>query len=443
MKKSLICAAAALSLLASSCKKSSKEPSDEVEVKTLTAKKCEENVTIETFGAITYKMKNDISSLVDGTIVERNVQEGSIARKGQILLKMKNIQYEIQKAECQNKLNSAQARLKAAQNNLIQEERSVLAKIMSLENAETNLAQKKEEANLLQRNLEKSKRLFDAGGISESALEQMALDAKAAQTEIEVLEKELKMQSLGYNDKDLIFAGIQPSEDDDEKKSQLVDLNTQSARIEIELANVEVQNAERNLESINALMENLTVRAERDGIVGAVYFERGERVTQNQTLMTIIDMEKPYAKVPIQERDLEKIQLGSKALVEINSAKVRQNSAVEFISPMADSESGNFFVKIPVNNSDEKIRLGMFAKCLIETKASGEFFALPESALLRRDGNTAFFYCVKNDFIYQKECPIEMEKDGKIFIASGLKDGEQIIERPKSTLKEGLRVKTI
>jgi len=63
--------------------------------------------------------------------------------------------------------------------------------------------------------------------------------------------------------------------------------------------------------------------------------------------------------------------------------------------------------------------------------------------LRRRDGNTAYLYCVQNDFVYQKECPIEMELEGKIYIKKGLKDGEKIIEFPSNALKEGLRVKCI
>ena len=85
----------------------------------------------------------------------------------------------------------------------------------------------------------------------------------------------------------------------------------------------------------------------------------------------------------------------------------------------------------------------MFAKCSITTKAAGEYFVLPESALVRKDGNSAFLYCVQNDLVYQKECPIEMEREGKVFIKNGIKDGEKIVEFPSANLKEGLRVKCI
>lgn len=429
--------------LLAACERQKESESQAVQVQTFTAKKSSQNITLESYGSVTYNKKNDVCALVEGTIAEQKVQEGSAVKKGDVLFVLKNVQYQIQRAERQNQLSSAEAKLKAAKNSLEEQKKNAKSLMMSLENARINLLQKKEEHSLLLKNLEKNKALFAAGGISEISMEQMNMDAKASKAEINILEKELKMQALGFEDRDLLQAGIEPSDDEEERKIQFVELNCQNAKIQIELAEVEKRNAERDLEAIDELMQNLTVRSPCSGIVGVLYYENGERVTQNEKLATIIDMESPYAKVSVQEKDMEKIQIGSSAFVEIESAAFKEESVVDFISPLADSETGNFYIKIPVDNKTKKIRLGMFAKCSIKTKSSGEYFALPESALAKRDGNTAFFYCVQNDFVYQKMCPIEMERDGKIFVKNGIKDGEKIVDSPSTTLKEGLRVKCI
>lgn len=435
--------AVGLSLIVFSCANNKAPNANCLQVKTITAKKEKRNVNLESYGSITYKKKNDVCALVEGTIVEQRVMEGNSVKKGETLFVLKNIQYEIQKAERQNQLSSAKAKLKAAKNNLTEQERNVISTMLSLENAKTNLAQRQEEYSLKAINLEKNKKLYEAGGLSASAIEEMKMEDKSSKTEIDMLAKELIIQSLGYQESDLLRQGIVPSDDYEKRKEQFIELNTQSAKIQIELAQVELSNAQRDLESINELIDALTIRAPCDGIVGAVYFENGERVTENEKLLTVIDMEKPYAKVSVQEKDLEKISIGTKAFVEIESASFKEESDVDFISPLADSETGNFYIKIPVKNDGNKLKLGMFVKCSLQSKAYGEYFCLPESALRRRDGNTAYLYCVQNDFVYQKECPIEMELEGKIYIKKGLKDGEKIIEFPSNTLKEGLRVKCI
>lgn len=441
-RKALI-TAAILMFIVCSCANNKAKKAESLQVKTITVKKAMQNINLESYGSITYKKKNDVCALVDGTIIEQRVIEGSPVKKGQTLFVLKNIQYEIQKAERQNQLNSAGAKLRAAKNNLTEQERNVISTMLALENARTNLLQKQEEYSLKSKNLEKNQKLYEAGGLSASAIEEMQMENQASKTEIDMLSKELLIQSLGYQDKDLLRQGIIPSDDLEKRKEQLLDLNTQSAKIQIELAQVELRNAQRDLESINELIDALTIRSPCDGIIGALYFENGERVTQNEKLLTVIDMETPYAKISVQEKDLEKISIGAKALVQIESAGFSEESVVDFISPLADSETGNFYIKIPVNNAGNKLKLGMFAKCSLQSKAFGEYFSLPESALRRRDGNTAYLYCVQNDFIYQKECPIEMEREGKIYIKNGLKDGEKIVDFPSNVLREGLRVKCI
>lgn len=432
----------ALCLLAASCAKNGQDAS-EIKVKTALVQKKKESVFLETFGSVTYRKKNEVLALVEGTVFELNVQEGSKVNEGDVLLRLKNIQYEIQRTECENQLNSAKARLRAARNDLILEERNAKSRLVALENSRSNLAQKKDELSLLRKNVEKNKALLDAGGISESAFERMSMECASAATEVEVLEKEIMADELGFRDQDLLGAGIEPSGDDEEKVRQLVELNTQRARIQIELSIVEAQNAEQNLKSINSLIENLTVRAPSSGIVGALKCENGERVTQNQNVLTLIDMAEPYAQVTVQERDMEKIAIGSPALVKIDSLGQKQKSAVAFISPLAEFETGNFYVKIPLKNDKDDLRFGMFAQCSIESKRSGDFFALPREAVLFRNGNNVAFYCVQNGYVFQKECAVEMERDGKLFVAGGLEDGDKIIVNPSQAVKEGVHVKEL
>lgn len=426
-----------------SCKKNMGMDESPLEARTVTVKKAERNINLETYGSVTYKKKYDVTALAEGTIVELFVQEGSEVKKGDLLLRLKNIQYEIEKVERQNALNSARAKVRAALNNIKEKEKSARARLLELENLRSNLAQKKEEARLLKKNFEKNERLFSAGGISESAFEQIKVQMKSALTEIGVLEKQLAMQEMGYRDQDLLEAGLVASESPEERAAQLVELNLQSAKIDLELCETEARNAEQSLKSIESLLESLDIRAPADGLVAALNKESGERLLQNEKALTIIDMKEPFAIASAQEKDAEKIQAGSPALVRIESLALEQESRVAFISPLADSETGNFSVKIPLKNGDGRIKFGMFAECSIKTRATGSYFELPESAVIKRRGNSVAFYCVENGYVFEKECPVATEKDGKIFLEKGIEDGEIILVEPSPSIKEGSHVKAI
>lgn len=443
MKNNIECMAIILALLSiSSCGKKNSE-SEITEVRTFAAKKNEERIKLDTYGSVTYRKKNDVTALVEGTVFEQRIKEGSIVHKGDVLLKMKNVQYEIRKTECENELSSATARLREAENNLVQERFNARGNLLQLESDRARLLEKEKSYALIKSNLEKKRMLYEAGGIAQTSYEQAEKEESEALTEIACLKKDIQKEELGFRNEDLLAAGIIPSENEEERSLQIVELNCKNAMVQIELSETARKNAEKNLESINSLIENLTVRSPCDGIVGVLYFESGEHIAENEKILTIIDMSSPYAMVSIQERDLEKIELGSIAHIEIDSIGCRQNSTVDFISPLADSETGNFSLKIPLSNAENKIRLGMFVECSIETKSTGSFFVLPESALVRRDGARIVFYSVRNGFLVQKSCRVEIERDGKFYIEEGIESGELIVDSPAATLKEGLHVKTV
>ena len=179
MKGKKTAALLSLCALLASCAKEGARKEAETEARVITVKKSELHSTIDTYGSVTYKKKNDVSSLVDGTIVGLFVQEGSQVKKGDIMLKMKNVQYEIQKVERENALNSATAKARAAENNLREEEKNIKSKMLSIENARATLLQKKGELDFMKKNLEKNKKVFLAGGIAASAYEQMEIECNS------------------------------------------------------------------------------------------------------------------------------------------------------------------------------------------------------------------------------------------------------------------------
>lgn len=188
----------------------SKENSQEnlAQVKTFTARLTPHSTKLKAFGTVTYGKKNDITALVEGTIYELNVKEGDKVKKGDVLLRMKNIQYEIQRSENQNQVNSAAASLESSKNNLTKTILNVNSQIMSLENSRLNLAQKQDELCLVNETLKKNETLFEAGGVSKQDIAQMRLNAQGTQTEIEILQKKDSNRRIGLPRRGLDFGRL-------------------------------------------------------------------------------------------------------------------------------------------------------------------------------------------------------------------------------------------
>lgn len=395
---------------------------------------------LNTFGTISYKTKNDITVLVEGNINKLYVNEGDFVKKGQVIAELKNIQLEIQKEQAFNSFESAKASLVQYESNLISDKLNVESRLLSLEKSKLNLEQLQLELKEAKSTLEKNKELLHIGGITESAYKNMELNVTAKETDVKIMEKEIEISSLGFRDIDLINNGYEISQDVNINLKNFIELNTSSSRANVESAKANVLNAEKNLYSAQKLMEELKIKAVTDGIVGAIYFEEGEFVPEKEKIVTLMNVSIVDAIFSIQEQDIQYFDIGNSLSVEITSLNKKIDCKISEISPIADSASGNFTVKASIKNYDNSIKPGMFVKCIIKRNDATEYCCIPETTLLQKEGNIGFIFSVVNNFVVQKEINILKNKNGKLWIDSGIKDGELIVDKPSPFLKEGEKV---
>ena len=79
--------------------------------------------------------------------------------------------------------------------------------------------------------------------------------------------------------------------------------------------------------------------------MGGHYFEKGEHVSENEKLFTLIEVEKVHGIFSVQENDICDIDEKSIVEIEIPALNKKINSRIYEISPMADSQTGNFTIK--------------------------------------------------------------------------------------------------
>lgn len=75
------------------------------------------------------------------------------------------------------------------------------------------IRQKQQEIEKQQEKYTLQKELFDIGGVTESALNDLAFSLQTQKTALEIMEKERESASIGLRDEDLLKQGIIPSKD--------------------------------------------------------------------------------------------------------------------------------------------------------------------------------------------------------------------------------------
>jgi hypothetical protein len=89
------------------------------------------------------------------------------------------------------------------------------------------------------------------------------------------------------------------------------------------------------------------------------------------------------------------------------------------------------------------MRPGMFVRCAIPKSAQMEYIALPESVLVNQMQEKGTVFCAVNGIAVQKEVGILAQRDGIIWVKSGLNEKEEVIDKPTPFLKEGVYVSTM
>lgn len=399
--------------------------------------------SIQTYGTFLYKSKNDITSMQSGVVTAKYFEKGDSIKEGQILYELKNQELEIQYSQTLNNLNSARANVSLFKAKLKEKENTILCQLLSIENKELELKRYKEQLQSAEDKFLTNKELQNLGAISDQSIKDMEEEISTLKTNAEILERELSIARFGLTEQDLLNEGIVPASDKEQLKQQLLSLNSKTSQADLEVAEMELQNAENSVLLLEKLLENTKIYSPISGIIESTVYEKGEYVNQNNKVATIIDTSICTAISSIQETSLSSITKNTNALIDIPSLNKTLLTKISKIAPTADAVSGSFDIQADITNYDNQIKPGMFFNCTIHTDSEKEYLTIPESSLLNTKNNKAQCFAVKNGIAVLLNIKLEFIKKGLAYVNDGISKDAVIIVNPATELKEGSRVKIL
>lgn len=183
-----------------------------------------------------------------------------------------------------------------------------------------------------------------------------------------------------------------------------------------------------------------------DGFVGKRSIEPGMSAVPNLTSITIIKIEKVFAKVPVSENEISSVKIGNKANIKIGALNYSEFvGTVEEIGVIADPIAHTYKIKIGIVNKNHQIKPGMICNVTLYKnkvdKAAGLF--VPSRAVLVDDQGKNFVYVVDKNKAFRKYVKTGKLLSDGIEITEGLNDGEQIVVAGQQKLVEGSLVKIV
>lgn len=185
------------------------------------------------------------------------------------------------------------------------------------------------------------------------------------------------------------------------------------------------------------------ILADFNGVVTEVAAVEGAVPQQGERLVTVESTDKVKVEITVSKYDLEKIQLGQTATIDIAGKKY--DGKVAKINGMATTNASGAAVvgaEIEIDHPDSSIYLGIEARVEIHMDKVTGAVAIPVE-LINSDKEGDFVFVVENGTAAKKRITTGISSDSYSEVTEGLAEGEQVIATSGQDLEEGMAVTAV
>ncbi len=378
-----------------------------------------------------------LSSDVPGRIVELNVREGSVVKRGDVVARLFSAEFRASLARAEAELGTAGAQVQRARANAL----AAAADVAQADKALGAAQAQQQEGTALLRWVELEHRRaseLQEGGIGAPR------DVDRTRSELDAQKARAAVQTANVATSTTAAATARARE------------AVATADVGIAEAQLLTATAARNL--AQATLDKTDVRAPFDGIVVLKDAEVGEVVSPNVqggnnargAVCTMVDFASLEVQANVPETTLASVRLGAPVDVFLDAfPDDRLAGTVDRIWPTADRQKATVEVRIKLARIDERLRPEMGVRIVFRAAdaeaptpdaAAPKQIFVPEPVLVPIDGKLGVFV-VERDVVRFTPVTIGERKNGRAAIAAGLVRDQRLVLDPPASLQDGDRIR--
>ena len=197
-----------------------------------------------------------------------------------------------------------------------------------------------------------------------------------------------------------------------------------------------------NLENVR---ENTILRSPITGFVSARNFDAGDLFSMSAPLFTVQQVTPVKLLVGISESEYSLVKKGDQVTLTVDAIPGRTfNGKIGRLYPTIDAATHTFKAEVTVPNTDRVLRPGMYARVKVNfgTRRS---VVVPDQCLVKQEGTGTRFIYVLNADNTVSYLPVTIGRHmGREYeILEGLEDGQKVVLKGQSLLKDGIKVNVL
>lgn len=278
------------------------------------------------------------------------------------------------------------------------------------------------------------------------------LDPKDAQLKVNYAKNKFKSAEAAYNSvkkKLEVHQKLYEAGAIIKSKFEEVELETESAKFQVETTRSEMELAENEL-------NKTFLYATKDGAMGPREAEEGEFVSPQDKIGSLLEISEVFVEVGVVERDINKIKLAQKAKVYVDAyPNTNFEGNVDNIFPTVEGKSRTLTVKIKVPNPNGILLPGMFSRAEIFIVELKDALIIPTTALIHAGAGVTLVPVIPAEFIQVGEDEtqtgvVQLRRVNLGYITSdyaqlteGLSVDDLVIIEAQGELKDNVKVKIV
>jgi len=216
--------------------------------------------------------------------------------------------------------------------------------------------------------------------------------------------------------------------------------NANIAESQLDEARAAVDRARIALRQAEVALDRRHIKAPFDGWVGLTEIERGDRIDTNTVVTSIDDRSQLLVNFSTPEAYVGQVQLGTQVTVKLwNDQSGGVSGRVIAVDSRVDPMSRAFAARAAVDNVDDRFRPGMAFEIGIDVDR-GRFLSVPDvSVQWGADG--AYIWVVKNNRASRRAINLVKRLPNRLLIEADLSAGTQIISEGVQAMREGVALR--
>lgn len=266
------------------------------------------------------------------------------------------------------------------------------------------------------------------------ATHEQVIQAEAA---VEAARQQLLLAQSPYtdNDVDQAEAAVEAA------RQQLLLAKNPYTDSDLEAARAAVAQAEAGLKLATIQQKNAVVEAPISGVVSERLVSKGDMASPTAPLLVILG-EGTEIQIAVEEVMVSQVTAGKPVSVTVAAYPgVAMSGKVVSVSPSLDPRTRAALVKVQVEDTQSRLKPGMFAQTSIVTASRENVMLVPKKAVVERSQRQVVFVAEEGTAA-MKEVRTGLSDGKNVEIASGLKDGDTVILTGLADLADGDPIRT-